>query len=207
MDTNGSNRKTLRLGEYDYSWNGTYFVTICMSDRQDFFGEIRNGIMGLNEMGDIAARFWSEIPLHFANVELGEWVAMPNHLHGVLTIDNQFENTIPVLSGDVVVGDANLRPQQRKRDLDRSKMLLPKIIQAFKAAVTRGARRINPHSPFGWQRSYYDHIIRNDGSLDCICDYIRNNPKKWSEDFESRENHFSEDDIKTHYDPLFTDPY
>jgi len=175
-------RKRIRLSEYDYSSEGDYFVTICTKGRKEFFGEIRNGIMGLNEFGCIAAKCWQEIPKYFCNVKLGTWQIMPNHVHGVLNIEI---------------------PPNAERRIDRTKMLLPKIIHGFKSAVTRQINGIQNKIFFQWQRSYYDHIIRDEKSLNNICEYIQNNPYKWSSDVENRKNRYFDIEIKNHYDHLF----
>lgn len=73
-----------RLLGYDYSQNGMYFITICTRDKEEFFGEIENGKMKLNEMGEIADQFWLEIPRHFPFVKLDQHIIMPNHVHGIL---------------------------------------------------------------------------------------------------------------------------
>ena len=73
---------------YDYSRNGAYFVTICTRDRQCLFGEVKQGIMYLNELGDIAGRLWREIPAHYPQTRLGEYVVMPNHAMAWPTIRN-----------------------------------------------------------------------------------------------------------------------
>ena len=198
-------RKRLRLAGYDYSKNGYYFVTVCTKNKIDFFGKIRNGIMGLNEIGCVVAKCWQEILEHFKNVKLDEWQIMPNHFHGILVIDKPDDDfglfRKPVWN---TVGDADLRPLQTHMPvMDRTKMLLPKIIHGFKSSVTRFIRRRNIHTSFGWQRSYYDHIIRNEKSLNHICEYIQYNPLKWEMDAENRKNKFSEEQIKRHYDSLF----
>lgn len=76
-----------RLQTWDYANNGAYFITICTQNREHFFGNIKNGIMQLSEIGKLAAQFWHEIPNHFPMVELGNFVVMPNHIHGILIID------------------------------------------------------------------------------------------------------------------------
>jgi putative transposase len=75
-----------RLQNWDYRWISNYFITICTQNREHFFGKIENGKMNLNQFGQYAAYFWSEIPNHFPNVDLGNFVVMPNHVHGVLMI-------------------------------------------------------------------------------------------------------------------------
>jgi putative transposase len=77
-----------RLKNYDYSKNGLYFVTICTDDRRHFFGKIVNEKMILNQLGVMADKYWLEIPTHFTFVELDEYIIMPNHVHGVVVINN-----------------------------------------------------------------------------------------------------------------------
>ena len=76
-----------RLKNWDYGRNSAYFITICTQDRKHYFGEIKNGEMHLNQLGENATRFWLEIPNHFPFIELGNFVVMPNHTHGILIID------------------------------------------------------------------------------------------------------------------------
>ncbi len=73
-----------RLKGWDYSSPGYYFITICTKDRECFFGEIIKEKMYLSEIGEIAHRYWAEIPNHFNNVVLDEFVIMPNHVHGII---------------------------------------------------------------------------------------------------------------------------
>ena len=77
-----------RLQTWDYGWNAAYFVTICTHNRQNFFGEISDGSIHLSEIGKIAHTYWNEIPEHFPSIELAEFIAMPNHIHGIIIIDN-----------------------------------------------------------------------------------------------------------------------
>ena len=214
MKLNFPERKRIRLSEYDYSSDGDYFVTICTKDRQNFFGEIRNGIMGLNDFGCIVAKCWQEIPKHFEYVKLDDWQIMPNHIHGVLNIEtpetrhpvgDAYMRPAPTLDDWCDINycqswDANLRPL---RGNDRTKMLLSKIIHGFKSTVTRRINRIQNKIFFQWQRSYYDHIIRDAKSLNDICEYIQNNPYNWTLDLENREKRYSEIEIKNHYNHLF----
>ena len=210
MKNHRTERKRLRLSGYDYSSDGYYFVTICTQNRECFFGNVINGTLGLNDIGYIVAQCWQDIPNHFCDVRLYEWVVMPNHFHGIVVLEQQFNRDtfiVGIRKTVTSVGDADLRPlhlqiHQNNRH-DRSKMLLPKIIHGFKSSVTRIINKANINTNFQWQRSYYDHIIRNDKSLDNICNYIQNNPFEWGLDVENTINHFSESDIKKHYDSLF----
>lgn len=75
-----------RLQNWDYRWAGGYFITICTQKREQYFGKIENGNMTLSPIGVIADILWHEIKNHAQNVELGEFVVMPDHVHGILII-------------------------------------------------------------------------------------------------------------------------
>jgi putative transposase len=77
-----------RLQTWDYSNNATYFITICTQNREHFFGNIQNGMMQLSEIGKLAEKYWIETPNHFPFVELGNFVVMPNHFHGILILNH-----------------------------------------------------------------------------------------------------------------------
>ena len=81
-------RRSIRLKGYDYSQNGAYFVTICVQNRKCLFGKITNRNMVLNDAGKMAEKYWQKIPEHFPNIILDAFVIMPNHMHGILIIDN-----------------------------------------------------------------------------------------------------------------------
>ena len=72
---------------WDYAWNASYFVTVCTQNRICWFGNVVNGQMVLSEIGEIAHQCWSDIPIHFPFVKLDAFVVMPNHVHGIVTID------------------------------------------------------------------------------------------------------------------------
>jgi putative transposase len=171
-------RKRNRLKDYNYSQEGYYFVTICTKDREEWFGNIEQESVNLSRYGKIAHDFWVGIPTHFENVAIDELSVMPNHMHGILIIE-----------GDMV-GNAYMRSHQRNafmRSLqNRTNMLLSKIIQQYKASVTRKINSLEGGLHFGWQKSFYDHVIRNDRSLDNLRQYIINNSLKWELDIENR---------------------
>jgi REP element-mobilizing transposase RayT len=79
-------RRSVRLQEYDYSQAGLYFITLCAQNHECVFGNIVNGKMILNEYGKITNDCWLEIPQHYQNIVLHEFVIMPNHIHGILEI-------------------------------------------------------------------------------------------------------------------------
>ena len=152
-------RKPNRLKEYDYSKEGCYYVTICTGERREYFGRIENDKMILNNIGDVAKKKWEELP-KYHNVELVSFVIMPNHMHGVIIIND-------------IVGAGPARPSKKNN--------LSSIIGSYKSGVTRQINKINS-AGFQWQRSFYDHIVRTDESLYKIRDYIVNNPINWDVD-------------------------
>ena len=81
---NRRKRKRNRLQNYDYSQNGYYFVTICAQNREEFFGKIKNNKMILNEYGIMAKKFLLDIPNHFSNAQIDEFIVIPNHIHGIV---------------------------------------------------------------------------------------------------------------------------
>ncbi|HXX35432.1 MAG TPA: transposase [Thermodesulfobacteriota bacterium] len=174
-------RKPIRLRNYDYSHSGYYFVTVCTQHRKEWFGKVRNGQMELNIFGEIAEDLWTEIPGHFGYVRVDEFAVMPNHVHGVLIIERD------------LVGNAYMRSHQGNASMhslhDKTKMLLSKVVQQYKASVTRRINSSGTDDRFVWQKSFYDHIVRSEKSLGLIREYIQNNLLKWDSD---RENPLSE---------------
>jgi REP element-mobilizing transposase RayT len=157
---------------------------------QEFFGEVRNGIMGLNELGIVANQCWLDIPRHFVGVELDEYVVMPNHVHGVIAIQSsnvggRHANDNNISVGDRHANDNNISVGDRHAcplRLNRNTQIIPNIIGSFKSTVTRIIRKQYPDFNFAWQRSYHDRIIRNEKELNAIRRYIINNPIHWELD-------------------------
>ena len=173
--TQEKNRKSNRLKDYDYSRNGYYFVTICVKDRQELFGTVENNQMILNDLGKIAERCWIDLPNHYMNCALDEFTIMPNHIHGIVVIDDE------LLTNHVVTG---LKPVTTKNHS------LSEVIRGFKTFSSRRINELNPALLFRWQRSFYDHIIRNEKSLEKIREYVVYNPLKWELDRNNTENLF-----------------
>ena len=172
-----------RLAGWDYSNPGLYFITICTQNRLNFFGEIVNNEMYLNEIGKIAHQFWSDIPNHSHNVELGEFVIMPNHVHGIIII---VETTHALSPAQTETGHAlslqeqpnNKPPHPRFRN--QGKNTISAMAGSFKSAVSKSAHAIEPN--FGWQSRFHDHIIRSLEDYKRISNYITNNPANWNND-------------------------
>ncbi len=136
-------RQSIRLPFYDYSLPGYYFITICIKNRECLLGDINKNIMRLNELGKIIKQCWLDIPNHYPNVALDEFIVMPNHIHG--TIFAEFRSP---------VGAIHELPLQRLRIL-RRKMLLPKIIGYFKMNSAKIINQLcNTPGVSFWQRNY-----------------------------------------------------
>lgn len=166
--------KLTRLKGYDYSKAGAYYVTICTHKSENLFGEIKNGEMILNEYGQIVYDCWFDLLSHYHNIELDFFVIMPNHFHCIVMI----VGVDCVGVGFVGVG---FKPTPTEMVKNKKNHALPEIIRALK---TFSARKINElRATKGskvWQRNYYEHIIRNEKSLEKIREYIVNNTNNWN---------------------------
>ncbi len=79
-------RRLLRLKNYDYRTPGAYFITLCAHKREYLFGQIINEKMILNHLGIIVESVWQNLPVHYSNIELDQFVIMPNHVHGIIVL-------------------------------------------------------------------------------------------------------------------------
>jgi putative transposase len=122
-------RYSIRLKGYDYSRPGRYFVTICTKNRECLFGDIINDKMQLNSMGSVVDDEWKKTSMIRNNVELGEYVVMPNHIHGIIIINDPGRGTLGSNELNQIVVDAiHELPLPRSEIIKRRRMLLPKII-------------------------------------------------------------------------------
>lgn len=183
MSSDFKNRKQIRLNDFDYSQNGSYFVTICTQGRQCLFGDvIATDVVGAvrerpdnlsnpiklihNDIGKIVDQCWNWLSEQYPYVELGPHVVMPNHFHGIVGIDND----------NMGLGRSRTTPTKT----------LGRLVGAFKMVSTK---HINifcaTPGKIIWQRGYYEHIIRNEDEYGRICEYIHFNPENWQEDEEN----------------------
>lgn len=183
FDHQQHHRHSIRLPNYDYSQPGAYFVTIVTRHRKCLFGEVVDGMMMLNRFGTVAKQQWEKLPQRFPGIELGAFMIMPNHMHGIIeivtgrgTADNWHDLS------EVLSRRAPTREQFQKP----VKGSIPTIIRSYKSAVSyrinlmRGTQDIPV-----WQRNYYEHIIRNERDLQAKTDYIESNPILWGKDHEN----------------------
>ena len=151
-----------------------YFITICVHKHLHLFGKIVNHKMILNNAGEIAKKCWLEIPNHYPNVILHEYVIMSNHVHGIIEITN-------------AVRVQNFEPPSQNRYQKIIPCSIGSIIRGFKIGVTKWFHQ-NTNIITLWQRNFYEHIIRNERSYNNISEYITNNPLNWKEDIFNEKN-------------------
>ncbi|HET9914997.1 MAG TPA: transposase [Anaerolineales bacterium] len=203
FDSQKYHRHSIRLPNYDYCVGGfvpptryaagtkpaarqpgAYFVTIVTWHRECLFGEVVGGEMMVNKFGLVAKQQWEKLPKRFPNVELGAFVIMPNHMHGIIVItDGRGTAENPSNLGSESTRRAPTTREQFQKPVKGS---IPTIVRSYKSAVSyrinlmRGTQDVPV-----WQRNYYEHIIRNDCDLQTKTDYIEANPLLWGEDNEN----------------------
>ncbi len=204
-------RRSIRLKDYDYSQAGAYFVTICVHNRECTLGEVVDGEMRYSSIGRIVHDFWSEVDAHFPHVAIASFVIMPNHVHaiiiirdaapteghqyrmrrGVVTTPLQPAPPPPTPSKSTPLRTATQSGTERGNPAPTGgKPDLGHIVAYYKYQTTKrinaqcrgmGTTSPTPGRRF-WQRSYYEHIIRDEADLMRIVEYIRENPLRWDED-------------------------
>ncbi len=190
---NRYHRHSIRLPDWDYT-GGAYFVTICVQNRACVFGDVVNGEMQLNTWGTIVADYWRNLPRHFPTITLGPFVAMPNHVHFIISLNP------PVVSVGAQINCASTEmdcvgaqsncastdtetasPIGKPFTVDKQRPTLGQVVRAFKAATAHLIRQAG-NGDFAWQRNYYEHIIRNEAEFYRIAQYIHSNPANWVSD-------------------------
>ena len=161
---NHPNRKRIRLANYDYSQCGAYFITICTQDRECLFGDVGADSISAR----MVARIFEETIQRYKDVYCSNYVVMPNHFHAIIVIERD-------------IGERN------RADME-SAPTISDLIQDFKRHSTIEYIKLVKNGvalPFNkrvWQRSFHDHIIRNDKDYQQIYEYITNNPVTWESD-------------------------
>jgi putative transposase len=167
-----NSRHLTRLRDYDYSQPGAYFITICTKNRRFLFGEIENDLMSINDYGEIVRLSWLDLPQHYANVQLDTFVIMPNHIHGIIFLEDVGAGFKPAPTGS-----------------GSKRYPLSEIVRAFKTFSSRHINKLrNMPGTSVWQRNYYEHVIRRDEVLNKIRQYIEFNPLRWTLDRENPAN-------------------
>lgn len=160
-----SQRRSIRLPEFDYAQAGYYFVTLLAYHRNPIFGNINpSGEVVLNSSGKIAFYEWKNLKRDL-KIELDDFVIMPNHIHGILILTQQ-----PGYTG--IKPEKGLQPGS-----------IGMIVGQYKSQVTRLIRKNeNDNEMKVWHRNYFEHIIRTENALQRIRQYILENPLHWAED-------------------------
>ncbi len=181
-----------RLQTWNYGNAGMYFITICTKNRDFYFGEIINEQMNLSDIGKIAETEWLKtVGLRpDMNLELGEFIVMPNHMHGIILIGkNQYNsnnnnddggrNAMHCVSADEKTNNSNKEDKSVNQFGPQSKNLAS-ILRGYKSAVTTFSRKNKIE--FDWQARYHDHIIWSMDEYFRISNYIINNVVNWKND-------------------------
>ena len=194
-------RRTIRLKDYDYSQSGSYFITICTHNRMLYFSQYPDLTL-------IVSHQWQEIPKRYEHVILDEFIIMPNHIHGIITVGAGLVPAPDITPTPAGLGiDArpctDTKPGAGARPAPTVTVTVGEIVGTFKSLCIRDWLRYieeNGLDTVGkfWQRNYYERVIRNEDELNKVREYIRNNPLNWSLDRENpdrNENHRGEDAI------------
>jgi putative transposase len=196
-------RNSLRLRGFDYAQDGAYFVTMCTNNGVCIFGRIEGPHMLLSQIGAIVDSCWRQIPVHFPNVKLGLSQIMPNYIHGIISIKDIGVGAHPAKkwqglphagrSREDTPNEKSCRGLQLKTptrkhlsEISPKRGSLGVIIRTFKGAVTSEMRKRGKSSdPSIWQRSFHDHVIRDEIEQFFIEQYIELNPLMWYLDQEN----------------------
>jgi REP element-mobilizing transposase RayT len=181
-------RRSIRLRGYDYAREGMYFITLCCQNMAHLFGQIIDGEMVLNEYGTIAFNEWLNTPNVRKNVELGAFVVMPNHVHGIIIINCRRGELHSPLNDTIDDGTGELHSPlndtidngtgECNSPLIGPSQTIGAIVRGYKSSVTKQLNLLNIGCAV-WQRNYYERIIRDEFAYRIISEYIIKNPLKW----------------------------
>jgi REP element-mobilizing transposase RayT len=173
-------RKQIRLKGYDYSRNGAYFITFCVKDRAKLLGHIEPdapppvpdaSYCKLTPYGDVVAKRITEMCRHYENIEIPHYVIMPDHVHMIILVSDNEGNGRSNEEDGLARG---------KNGMSRTPSPANAVIPAFISTLKRFTNKEVGFSL--WQRSFHDHIIRDEREYDRIAKYIENNPQRWLDD-------------------------
>jgi putative transposase len=179
FDPEKRSRHSIRLREYDYSQSGSYFVTVCTQGRECLLGEIVDGEFVQNGAGLIVQEVLERLPARYPRILVDSFVIMPSHVHSIIVM------TCTPTVGALLAAPSGGRESSPlgKTGAASGAPTLGDVIRAFKSLsairVNRLLERIG--QPL-WQRNYYEHVIRNERTLNAIREYIARNPSQWQED-------------------------
>jgi REP-associated tyrosine transposase len=186
-------RRSIRLDRRDYSFPGTYFVTICTHKRRSIFGRITNAKLIPNRLCQLVRECWVAIPLHFPQITLHESVVMPNHVHGLVAITRRVIVSTDIAPLSTFIASTPVVGAQHccalpPGDLGQAAVTprsLGAIVRSFKSIVARRAREELGWKGPVWQRNYFERVLRDGKEFSDASRYIAENPKKWEWDREN----------------------
>jgi len=186
-DGSQRSRKALRLANYDYAARGAYFVTVCCEGGVSRFGDVKAGVMALNDAGHAIGRSLTELVEGFQGGHLDAWVVMPNHVHFIVVLDGKPGRSTNEATVDVVPTRGVGRRGGGGEDVVVAPTLSA-IVARWKSTTTR--TYIDRVDSAGWprfekklwKRSFYEHVIRDPNALNAIRAYIDDNPRRWQSD-------------------------
>ncbi|GAP12942.1 transposase [Longilinea arvoryzae] len=164
------NRRSIRLPGYDYTFPTAYFITILTWQRKPVLGTVIDHAIQLSETGTLAQREWLRLAQRFTQLELDEFVVMPDHVHGILLLKD-VKNT--QYTGANTPDGSPSRPHVVPGSLGA-------IVRAYKSTVARlvNFSRFSDGEPF-WQRNYFERVVSDERDIERIREYIRSNPLNW----------------------------
>jgi putative transposase len=170
-------RSSSRLKTFDYTSNAAYFITVCTFQREHLFGQIVDGEMQLNNLGQVVLEEWERTAEIRPEMTLDTFIIMPDHIHAIIWISQS--NASNEREPDAVGAHGGAPLRTRTRSLVRPPRSLGSFVAGFKSAATK---RINesrglPGTPV-WQRNYWDRVIRDDRELEETRKYILENPRR-----------------------------
>jgi putative transposase len=190
-DRETHHRRSIRLPGYDYAASGAYFITICTPRGELLFGDVVEGEMVLNQWGQIAHEEWLASEGIRRELKPDAFVVMPNHIHGIVWIVATGDARAQGVASRIPVRAHGRAPQhtpvQRtpppRTPLQRAPRSLGSFVAGYKSAVTKRINQMRgTPGQSVWQRNYWEHVVRNEESLNRIREYIENNPARWAED-------------------------
>lgn len=190
---------SMRLKYWDYTTPDYYFVTICTQDRINYFGEVLMGKnepeMRYSEVSEIAKKYWDDIPKRYPNVTIDTFQIMPNHIHGIVVINETchqegqeiVETCLGMSLPEPTIGMSS-EGSNFNAFSKPIKNSLSMIINHYKGDMKKLTNKNN--LAFQWQSLFYVHIVNNEDDLNRIRDYITDNPVMWHNLRHNPENDF-----------------
>jgi putative transposase len=176
MERPERHRRSIRLPGADYTEAGGYFITICAANRREICGTVQHGQIFLNALGNVVLACLVQIPNHFANAELKEFVVMPNHVHAIIALHSRARYIVPLSAEDRTI-------EKFQKPVHGS---IPTIVRTFKAAVARCAgKELRMEKEEIWQRNYLERVLRDGQEYADASRYIVENPRRWEWDEEN----------------------